>query len=371
MILDNLSAHFRGADHDEVVLEEDYGIAPRAFDMEKMSKSTTLLRRLYEVKATDSSIADELNLYYVALTRAKYALHMIFEERLPISNVKYARSFAELTDFSVWQEYESQDDIFDLPKQERTALVFRPDEGLVQNIIRALTWEYAHTGCENLRVKSSATQLLEGGFERGEGVGFGKKDERLEDSFDEGESASVKQTGIAYHAFLESFDFSMLYGEDGAPVSRAELQCIVGQALEKLGKKEPVIVGLLSAEKLVEILLNPVFYELRDMRLYKERQFLVSLPIKETYARKHTEFLQKADGEEMIFQGAIDLLGVGEEIRIIDYKYSLKDAQGLRAHYQPQLDLYRLATAKILGVEKEKIRCTIVNIRRGFQVEMD
>ena len=121
----------------------------------------------------------------------------------------------------------------------------------------------------------------------------------------------------------------------------------------------------------MEILSNPVFYELGGMRLYKERQFLVSLPIKETYAKKHTEFLNKEDGEEMIFQGAIDLLGVGEEIRIIDYKYSMKDGESLRAHYQPQLDLYRLATAKILGVGKEKIRCTIVNIRRGFQVEMD
>ena len=73
----------------------------------------------------------------------------------------------------------------------------------------------------------------------------------------------------------------------------------------------------------------------------------------------------------MIFKGAIDLLAVGEEIRIIDYKYSARDGESLRAHYQPQLALYRLATAKILGVEKEKIRCTIVNIRQGFQVDVD
>jgi len=78
VILDNLNAPFRGVGGDEVFVEETYGLAPRAFDLEQMTKSGTLLRRLYERKERRNSIADELNLYYVALTRAKYALHMVF-----------------------------------------------------------------------------------------------------------------------------------------------------------------------------------------------------------------------------------------------------------------------------------------------------
>ena len=71
----------------------------------------------------------------------------------------------------------------------------------------------------------------------------------------------------------------------------------------------------------------------------------------------------------LIFYG---LLCVGkEETMIVDYKYSRKDAQELKTHYKPQLDLYRLATAKILHIPVEKIRCSIVNICRGFQVDMD
>ena len=50
VIIDDLNAPFRGADCDEVLIEEDYALAPKAFDSEKMTKTTTLLRRLCEYK---------------------------------------------------------------------------------------------------------------------------------------------------------------------------------------------------------------------------------------------------------------------------------------------------------------------------------
>ena len=74
-----------------------------------------------------------------------------------------------------------------------------------------------------------------------------------------------------------------------------------------------------------------------------------------------------------MFQGAIDLLAVSDEgdVRVIDYKYSVGDAEYLKNHYALQLALYRKVTARIMKLPLEKIRCTIVNIYRGFEVEMD
>lgn len=384
VIVDGLSMPFRGVDHDEVLVEEKYGLAPKAFDESNMTKTSTLLRRLYEWEESESSVADELNLYYVALTRAKYGLHMLFEERTPMPDVKYARSFAEFTDFSVWEKYVVEDGVFELPKQERTALVFRPNEELARGIMQAFSWEYPHTGTENLPVKSSATQLMsEETFGNGlatdgvADVGFGYENAFEGGLFDEdaeyperGETG--KEAGIAYHAFLEKFDFSALYTEDGTRVSAEALREIVERELSKMQATDGV--ELLSTEKLVEILSNPVFYELKDSTLYKEQQFLVGLPIKDTYAKKRgvSPVLSTLDkGEEMLFQGAIDLLAVGEDVRIIDYKFSKGNAEYLRAHYKPQLELYRLATARIMGVAPSKIRCSIVNIYHGFQVDMD
>jgi ATP-dependent exoDNAse (exonuclease V) beta subunit len=74
----------------------------------------------------------------------------------------------------------------------------------------------------------------------------------------------------------------------------------------------------------------------------------------------------------MLFQGAIDLLAVSDdEVQIIDYKYSDRNAESLKMHYQPQLDLYRKAVASILKKEEKKVRCTIINIKHCFELEMD
>ena len=371
VILDNLSAPFRGVDRDEVYVEEKYGLASYAFASEKMTKSSTLLRRLHELRELESSIADDLNLYYVALTRAKYGLHLLFTERTAMADVKYARSFAEFTDFSVWDSYVVEDGVFDLPRQERTALVFRPDEELARGIMRAFTWEYPFKGFENLPVKSSATQLLSA-------YQIAEVNETFKGSLfdEEGEYArkgeTSKEVGVAYHAFLENFDFALLYDENGAPISRSRLQEIVTEIQNEGGRDA---LKLLSTSKIVEILSNPVFFELRGKRLYKEQQFLVSLPVKDTYAKKEgvDAALSEDVGEEMIYQGAIDLLAVGEkgDVQIIDYKFSKGGAEYLRSHYRPQLDLYKQAVAKIMHIDQKKIKCYIVNIYHGFQVNMD
>lgn len=392
VIVDNLSAEFKGGDYEEVYVEEKYGLAPHAFDEGKMLKTTTRLRRLYEVKDAESSVQDELNLYYVALTRARYALHMIFEKPTAMADVKYARSFAEFTDFSVWGEYVVHDEIFDVPKAERQALEYNPDPTLVRSVMDACQWQYAHSGCENLPVKSSATQLIaqsDDAFTEGADIGFGKvllTDEEFEkeecaeaaDGLSAGSARErAKAVGIAYHAFLESFDFGLLFDERGEKIGKERLARLVEESLTAFALKDEERGALLKKERLIAILSNPVFYELRGMRLYKERQFLAALPIKDTYGKRagaDASVSALSEDEEMIFQGAIDLMAVDEEsgrVRIVDYKYSAHDGAYLKERYALQLQLYRLATAKALKIDPSEIECSIVNIRRGFQVDMD
>lgn len=367
VILDNLSESFtrRGAP-DEVYVEEKYGLAPFAFNGQRMTKSVTVLRRLHERREGESSRSDSLNLYYVALTRAKYGLHMIFKDRTLMADVKYAQSFADFTDFSAWQAYIVDDDTFEVPVQDRDSLVFRPDETLARKIMGAFTWQYPFHGYENLPVKSSATQLL---------TPLATEPQDTRQLFDEGEryetkGETSKEVGIAYHAFLENFDFDLLYREDGEKRSREELGALVEEMRNEGGMVE---MKLLSSDKLVDILSNSAFARLRGKRLYKEQQFLVSLPVRDTYAKREDADPVLAQGEEeMIYQGAIDLLAIGEdgETQIIDYKFSKGSAAYLRAHYRPQLELYRQAAAKILRIPPEKIRCSIINIYHGFEVDI-
>ncbi len=163
--------------------------------------------------------------------------------------------------------------------------------------------------------------------------------------------------------------------KSGTPVDKETLRTLVQETYDNQKEIGEIDCSLLTVEKLTEILSNPAFYTLKDKVLYKERQFLVSLPVRDTYAKTDTwqgKFDSEDDGEEMLFQGAIDLLAVGEnEVHIIDYKYSVRDKESIKKHYAPQLDLYRQATAKILGVDKSRVHCSIINIYRGYQVDID
>ena len=377
VLLPNLNLPFKGGTTPDVYVEEKYGLAPRAMDTKSMVQSPNLLRQLHETKAERNALADELNLYYVALTRAERTLHLIFTESLPIADVKYAKSFAEMTNFKVWEKYFMCAPSVDVAKQPRQALVGRVDEEAVAEIVRAYQWQYTHAGYENLPVKSSPTQLLSHGRYdvKQTFAAFGKVDK--EDEVDEEESPTDRQLaiaeGTAYHAFLEYFDFSLLVDAEGKPVDKLLLEGLISELVAVLAQ-QGVQTELLSEKKLLEILSNPVFYRLQGARLYKEQQFLVSLPVKDTYAKKEgvdAALLEKEDGEQMLFQGALDLLAVGESVQIIDYKYSKSSAEALKERYKPQLDLYKLAVAKIMKMDVNAIRCSIVNIRRGFQVDMD
>ena len=367
VILNDLSATFRGADHDEVLLEEKYGIAPRAFVESTMTKNNTVHRLLCKLKQLESSVADELNLYYVAMTRAQESLHLIFKERTLYADVKYAKSFADFTNFSVWEKYIVEDELLDIPKQESGDYVFYPDEDKVRDIERAFTWEYEHTGYENLPVKSSATQLM---LAREEQPYVPIEEDKDEAEEGRNDKTSVEQ-GLAYHAFLERLDFARLFQADGTFISDEQLRDLIGELCESYRNT----LGLdwvvhLDEDKLMRILKCPIFERLQGKELYKEQSFLVSLPVKDTYARYGQDGFGK-DDEEMIFQGAIDLLAIGQdEAWVIDYKDSIKDAETLKQHYAPQLELYRMTVAKIAKKPIEKVRCFIVNLHRCFQTEL-
>ena len=73
--------------------------------------------------------------------------------------------------------------------------------------------------------------------------------------------------------------------------------------------------------------------------------------------------MDTVSGDEVLVQGAIDLLCVNRgRVAIIDYKYSGKSDAQIVKTYKRQLDLYRLAAGKILGVPQENIETYIVNI---------
>ena len=95
----------------------------------------------------------------------------------------------------------------------------------------------------------------------------------------------------------------------------------------------------------------------------REQTFLVNIPA--------DEILDTSSRDEIVFQGAIDLLAEDEDgYTVIDYKYSSRSDEQIRADYAPQIKLYKKAVARICKVDEKTVRAKIVNIALGREIEM-
>ncbi|MBQ9117941.1 MAG: UvrD-helicase domain-containing protein [Clostridia bacterium] len=363
VILFDLGKKLHDVDDAEVLVDDRYGLAPMYRNVQERVYRPTLLRRLHVNVAGREQIKDELNVYYVAATRAMYAMHLLYKERSLLANPRFGNSFQSFTDFSLWEKFVYADEPFEVPYQQRTAIPVQEEESLVRALERTLTEEYAFAGLENHPVKDSATGLMKGKEDP-----FGVKTAPQESYFamDEEEGVDKQTRGLAYHAFLEHFDFASL--------SQGDLRQTVKASLARMRAERAFDEGYfayLEEGKLCEILSLPIFTRLSGCRLYKERAFLVGLPIETVYRLKGEQTSAADKDAEVLFQGAIDLLAVGEDkTYVVDYKFSSGGERYLKEKYAPQLALYKEAVAKITGRPKERVEGVIVNISKGFEVEM-
>lgn len=342
VILVDLDTAFHGADRDEVLLSEKYGPAPKSYDREKRTVSATLLRRLIDKESREDELKGELNLLYVAMTRAQYALHVLVDggDRT-VCDPLYARRFSDLLPSDCFDKIGTTQELQPAPR--RQLILEEADDELKAEIERAFAFSYPFAADLSLPVKSSASRLLQSEEDE-----YYRPYVFLPDP--EEEAVEKNRVGTAYHAFLQYARFSA----DG----EEELNRM---AREKVLPEEQL--SLLSAEKTKKILGMPVFKRLSTAELYREQPFLVRLPAK--------EIMDVPSDRETLFQGFIDLLAVTESgVEIVDYKYSAKSAESLKGFYARQLDLYRKAAAKILRIKEEKIRLTIVNIQRGEEISL-
>lgn len=343
VLLVDLDTAFHGADTDEVLVSEKYGPAPKSYDEEKRTVGNTLLRKLIMQESREDELKGEFNLLYVAMTRAKYALHVLIDaEHKGIYDPLYARRFSDLLP---WECFETLGEVIERqPSLRRQLILEEPDETLKEEIKNAFAFVYPHAADLTLPVKSSASYILQT---------EDKQEHYRPHVFlpdPEEEDVEKNRIGTAYHAFLQFASFSA----DGA------------EELRRMKKDKVLPAGqlaLLSEEKAQKILGMSVFKRLAGADLYREQPFIVRLPAREV--------MDVASDGETLFQGFIDLLAVSKTgVEVVDYKYSGKDAESIRRFYAPQLRLYRKAVAKILKIKEENIRTTVVNIQRCEEIPL-
>lgn len=344
VILSDVCAAFRGREQSELYADEKYAVAPKYFDDEKMLSLPTVLRRLLSGRAAREEIKNELNLFYVACTRAMCRLHIMAQEvpQFKPLDAASAGCYAKLFDMNEFHP-EVLENFTDFSKGDRVTLISSPDEELQKKIEERFMREYSNQSSVNLPVKSSASAILR----------LSEQDApfAVRELFS-GEGETGTERGTAYHRFLELCDFSVKHTEG----INAQIERFIADGRMPSGAKE-----LLNADELAEILNMPVFEGLDNARLSREQEFLCRLPA--------NQILDVAATDGVLVQGAIDLIARTEKgYKIIDYKYSRKSDEQLVEKYSRQLALYKKAASLILHVDENNIETVIVNIYARRQI---
>jgi len=355
VILAGAGAAFHSVKRDSLIFDEKYGFAPQYYNYAEMRKCRTVFSRRAEKAAERERLKDELNLFYVALTRAEYALHIVYKgKKKGKSPYLPPNSYIDFIPPYVEEEYLSLSEA-DYTEEEESGVVLPSGGEEEEKLIRAeYKRGYDYKESCTLAVKSSATTLLKDEVDDGfyaEAYLVRAIDENyLADknncSVDMDVNADV---GTAYHKFLERADFSR--GGD------EEYDRLKGEIPEEY-------YSLLSREQCKKILLIPQLKELSSARTVREKQFVVSFPA--------NKFMNTSASDSVIYQGAIDLFAFTKKgCSLIDYKYSRRSDGDIASHYLLQMRLYRATLAKILDISEESISVTIINIRTCRAIPID
>ncbi|MGN1373529.1 MAG: UvrD-helicase domain-containing protein [Candidatus Coproplasma sp.] len=388
VIVADLATSFKGNSSDNMPFDEYFGFAPKYYGEDRTSYNT-LLRKLTAINTAKEELCNEINLLYVAFTRAKYSLYVLTSEAEPYNaiNAAYADCYAPMIDFEGFDLRK-----LDLSGEEQKVregspvpVLDCPDAELLNILNRAAGFKYGFEQAITLPVKSSASRLLweRDNIEDAQPI-FADEYEKVADGSD-----STPETGIAYHRFLELCDFSV---KDEAGV-RGEVEKFLADGLIDKSQYE-----LLDVKKLTAIVSMPVFDGVAGKSLYREREFLCKLPSLDYIAlregvnpeeacpddriKKVDDDCEKVtvnsdDGNSVIVQGAIDLLcvervdGRAVKAHVIDYKYTARTEESVRQKYSPQLALYKKVVCKVYSLAAEDVKTTIVNIRACRQIDLD
>lgn len=339
----------------KVSMHKNYGIAMDFFEPERLYRESSFIKKALDLLTRQEQIKEEINLLYVAMTRAKYRLYLCGhgdanEQPLyGLGRIKGARRFFDfilnlaLRDSKNMGAIENdlyfegnfnldyELNVHALPPLEEPAAA--REEGR-EEFFRPLQ-EYAFSKSAKCPLKNTVTSLS------------AKSGEEIYEEPQAGEnplfSAENIDIGTAYHALLSGVD----YDADEEEILRLIEDMVKRKALTKEQAQR------IDIKRAAKILVLPSIKGLKGWQVYREKPFVAMI-------RAEDAGLEGED--EILVQGVVDVLGIkGGQMIIIDYKYSASADEALIERYKKQLELYALAAEQSLGFKV--IKKVIINIR--------
>lgn len=331
---------------EEVLFDRDKGFAVKYYDDAERTSQETVLRTAIKNDMKAARMREELRLFYVALTRATYSLHMTFvaeeDGRKPV--FEGAVRFLDYIPPTIPVSVHTADELVlsDKSAEEREVLFGKSDLKAEEKMKRNFGFAYPFEADTSLPLKSSVTAVAASNRQEYQAV---------HELFGENLSKTDTERGIIAHKLLELMNFCGESDFDGEIRRIVEGGFLTEEQLEKI-----------NLDAIRDVTGSEYFKGLKGKTLYKEKSFIVSVPADVLYGN--------GVSTEVVIQGVIDLLVVdGDRAEIVDYKYSALDPEALKKEYEKQLRLYVYAVEKITGKKVDKTY--ILSLLTGKFVDID
>ena len=350
VILAGLGGKFNENDlHAEVMYSRSYGIAVRHYDLARRKKEDTVLREYMKRHLRCALAREEMRLLYVAMTRAKYALHLICPSVGNLTTDRAILQAGKMSDFLAKSDaapFERAGEAYRSQRENKRVLVCAPNPALSAAIRQRLDYVYPHIDAVGLPSKTSVTRVAS------------VQHEYYATTEIYGENSAEK--GTAMHAVLEILAKKGLLST-AKNLSKQDLFALC-KAEVSAGKIPAETLDLIDFEEAQRVVSLPVFGKLAGATLYPEQPFTVLLDARDLPP------LESDSREKVLVQGVIDLLAVKDgKAWILDYKRTtVKKREDVLARYRTQLVLYRAAVEKVLGLPVENL--CIVNLLSGEEI---
>ncbi len=325
----------------DILFSRDHGLAFMSYDDEKRQKQETLLRGVIKEKNRINSVKEELRLFYVALTRATYSMHLVYEGELKKRRETFAgaEKFIDYIPNSLPYVMHSPSDFAftELKSDTRKIIIGQSDEKIVSEMKDRFSKKYEFIEDTLLPLKLGVTT-----------VNNQEEQELVHLLFDE-PTPDIEKGNIA-HKIMEYYDF-----DSSLDIFQQVNQMIENQILSAEN------VQKVNLERIQKAIKSGAFEGVKETKLYREKMFLACIDA-DMVTDKKTK-------EQIVLQGVIDLMSIADDgAIIIDYKYSTLDSESLKKKYHKQLELYAYAVKKVLNINVKKM--VVVNLFTGESVEI-
>lgn len=383
------------------VLHAELGVGLDAVDLEKRTKSASIVKKVIQKEEALDALGEELRVLYVALTRAKEKLILTgtianLEKKMESYGMVKDQEREELSFGRLSKAVTYWDFILpalvrsgpDVPVKVRT-LAFGDivreeiaeetaermtraaleqwdtdkeyDCGVKRYLAEQFGYRYIYADSRQQKLKFTVSELkkrvhyletLEEGAETEEVYGEVLYEEPevvplIPKFMKEEEELTGASRGTAYHRVLELIDFRKEYTE--------ELLKEAVEGFQRKGRISEEMASCIRERDILEFLNCPAGRRMRacalDGKLKKEQPFVLGVDAREIYP-------QEQKGEMILVQGIIDVyFEEPDGLVVLDYKTDrAKEARELTEKYHAQLDYYGKALEQMTGKRvKEKI----------------